>query len=226
MREDLRSAFESIDWSKGNKDIPRSGPGSTLNSTAALRERLPQLFEQYKVNSFLDAPCGDWNWMQTVDLRNVDYAGFDISSEVITANAQFAQPGITFDILDITSDPLPKADLMLCRDCLFHLRYWLRVEFFRNFVASGTPLLLTTSHIHPINKNVRKNGGYKRFNMLAEPFNFPEPIERIVETTEDNTETKIITFNEPNRYVGLWTRDQIESRLDDLSALITDQNNH
>src|SRR3712207_7875432 len=45
-----------------------SGRGSELGATESLRSYLPQLFERLNIKTFLDAPCGDWNWMRQVDL--------------------------------------------------------------------------------------------------------------------------------------------------------------
>jgi hypothetical protein len=47
-----------------------------------LFELLPRL----NVQTVLDAPCGDWNWMRLVDLSEVEYIGADILRTVIERN--------------------------------------------------------------------------------------------------------------------------------------------
>lgn len=216
MRDNLRSAFETKSWA-GKKDAaPRSGPGSTLDQTAQLRAALPRIFQTYGVKTFLDAPCGDWFWMQHVDLAGVDYIGGDISKEVIDANAaQFTKPGVQFVHLDITSDPLPAADIMLCRDCMMHLKHWLRWKFFENFVASECRYLMTTVHHVLENRAVVNNGGFKRFNPAAMPFNFPPALELIPETAETLPED--ILHNRvaapEHRSIGIWSREQVAQAL-------------
>ncbi|MCX8509667.1 MAG: hypothetical protein ORN49_12460, partial [Rhodobacteraceae bacterium] len=81
MRDNLRSVFEKKSWA-GINDAPRSGPGSDMAATARLRAALPGVFQRYGVKTFFDAPCGDWFWMQHVDLSALSYIGADISGEL------------------------------------------------------------------------------------------------------------------------------------------------
>ncbi|WP_170377761.1 class I SAM-dependent methyltransferase [Ruegeria atlantica] len=211
MRSGLRDTFETLSWS-GRRNGPRSGHGSTLAATRPLRDALPRIFDEYNVKTFLDAPCGDWTWMQHVDLTGIQYVGGDISLEVLEeVKQQHAAPGREFMHLDITSDTLPKADMMMCRDCLFHLKWWLRWAFFENFVASGIPYLLTTRHYIPQNPRLPRNGGFKRFNPCVAPFNFSEPIETVSETGEINLDPEFMLTREgqKQRSLGIWSRDQV-----------------
>jgi SAM-dependent methyltransferase len=199
MREKLRAYFENRSWAGGRGKSPRSGPGSSLESTAALRAALPRIFAQYSVKTFFDAPCGDWFWMQTVDLSGIDYIGADISKGLVDQNtASFGKDGVRFLHLDITSDPLPPSDLLLCRDCLFHLKFWLRWQFFENFANSQSRYLMLTMHHVAENQRLNGNGGFKPFNPMAEPFNLPEPLEQIAEQAGP----------EP-RSLAIWTREQV-----------------
>lgn len=203
MRDDLRAVFESKTWAKPHGKHPRSGSGSTLEATAPLRAALPGIFQRYEVKTFVDAPCGDWFWMQTVDLTGIDYLGGDISSELVAANqAKYARENIRFQHMDITSDPLPKADVFMCRDCLFHLKFGLRWSFFENFVASGSRYLLLTMHHVPLNRGLPENGMFRRFNPRVAPFNLAEPLEEVRETPDGAPEDE-------RRSVGLWSREQV-----------------
>lgn len=187
MRARVQKAFEDRDWSNGGK-WPVSGRGSTLENTERLRAALPGLFKKYKVKTLVDAPCGDWFWMQHVDLSGINYIGADISSKIIEANqAEFAGENREFLHLDITSDPLPEGDLFLCRDCLFHLKTWLRWEFFRNFAKSKNKYLLTTAVQVSENRNLRNNARFAAFNPMLEPYNFPKPVAIVPETADDLT---------------------------------------
>ena len=212
MRRNLRNAFEEKSWAGKKGSAPRSGPGSTLAQTQQLRDALPRIFDQYGVRTFLDAPCGDWFWMQHVDLSGITYVGGDISKDVIDANAaEFTRPGVSFLHLDITSDPLPSADMILCRDCMMHLKDWLRWAFFENFVASDAKYLMTTVHHVLENKTVVNNGGFKRFNPVAPPFNFAPALELIPETAAaldaDILENR--TAAPEHRSIGIWSKQQV-----------------
>ncbi len=219
MRDDLRKEFNDKIW-HGQQDESRSGAGSTLAFTERLRAQLPAFLEKHGVGTFLDAPCGDWNWMASVDLGDIHYIGGDIADAVVEeVRAAHGGPNRDFILLDITSDPLPKADMMMARDVLFHLKFWLRWKFLENFVASGTPLLLTTMHHIKANKKLGKNGGFTKFNPMAAPFNFPAPIDMIHETADD-LPADIAERDEgrKHRSMGLWTREQIIAVLDARAA--------
>ena len=42
----------------------KSGTGSELRNTEVLRQELSVLLKKYKIQSMLDIPCGDFNWMK------------------------------------------------------------------------------------------------------------------------------------------------------------------
>lgn len=213
MRERLQDTFSTLDWSQPKKRISRSGPGSTLAHTQSIREALPKLFAKYGVKTFLDAPCGDWNWMQYVDLKGVDYVGIDIVEDIVKTNTElFSGNNIRFQVADVTSDVLPKSDLLMCRDCLFHLKHWLKWEFFKNFHKSGIQYLLTSVHNNPVNRKLPSNGKFRWFNPRIEPFNLCDPIELILDSpfeSERQTEDDFRSI----RYMGLWNRDQVANAL-------------
>jgi hypothetical protein len=83
-------AYESRVW---NSDESRSGHGSELGGTESLRQYLPELLRRLEVRTFLDAPCGDWNWMSHVDLAGVRYIGVDVVPAVVEGNQRsYARP--------------------------------------------------------------------------------------------------------------------------------------
>src|SRR5688572_26366588 len=97
----------------------RSGQGSEMAYTVSLRAELPELLKQLGVRSMLDLPCGDFNWMQHVDLSGIQYIGADIVPEIVDANqARFGNAQRRFIRADVVEDTLPEVDLIFCRDCL------------------------------------------------------------------------------------------------------------
>ena len=208
MRPKLQKTFDALNWGGRRGQFPRSGPGSTLERTANLRAALPDLFRRYNVQRFLDAPCGDWFWMQHVDLTGIDYIGADIAPSIIAENVkQFSSANVSFRTLDITSDPLPKADMLMCRDCLFHLKWFLRWDFFRNFIKSEIPYLMTTICHVQSNTRLRHNGRYKAFNPMKPPFNFSEPLDEILESEAYVPTGEDDAFADLS--MGVWSRDQV-----------------
>lgn len=218
MREELQKIFEDRDWSRGTVGVSKSGFNATLRATKRLRAALPRLFDTYKVTRFVDAPCGDFFWMQHVDLTGIHYTGWEISTALNDFNQQFSSPSRHFALGDITSDPLPAADMLMVRDCLVHLTFEMRWAFFDNFLASDIPWLLVTSWVRPENRWVYKNGGEKSFNMQAEPFSFGPPVEFILETADTLPEGEESNLESNHRGMGLWHRDAIAARVAEFKA--------
>jgi len=166
-----------------------SGVGSTLRATEEIREFLPHIVHKYGIQILNDIPCGDWNWMRCVDLGGVQYRGFDIVPELIERNRQlYARDNIQFYLFNAITDIPPYADLILCRDFLFHLPLDLAEVVLHNFRASGSPLCLLTTfpwiqENHDFTEEEKMRGwGWKPYNMSIEPFNLGEPLEHVVET--------------------------------------------
>ena len=84
-------------------------------------------------------------------------------------------------IADLTRDPLPRADAILCRDCLVHFSFadvWAALDVFRR---SGARYLVTTSFpAHPRNRDIR-TGRWRTLSLEAAPFAFPPPLRAVDE---------------------------------------------
>src|SRR5258708_39545205 len=63
-----------------------SGTGSDLIQTEKIRNFLPQLLQRYNCRSMIDAPCGDFYWMQDVDLPLDRYVGIDVVLPLVAKN--------------------------------------------------------------------------------------------------------------------------------------------
>ena len=161
-------------WDDGDS---RSGPGSNLQYTAAVRRKLPALLRELAVESLLDAPCGDYRWLSEMDLGRLSYLGVDIVKELVEQNTiAYGAAERSFFQADIVNDPLPPADLILCRDCLVHLSFAEASRVLANFRRSGSRYLLTTTFTDR-NKNFDiYTGGWRTLNLCKSPFNFPVPL--------------------------------------------------
>lgn len=176
----------------------RSGSCATHTRTEVIRQRLPELVKALNVRSFLDAPCGDFNWMKIVDLGVDQYIGADIVPDLIARNQHTYGDAVReFRVLDITQDRIPTVDVILCRDCLVHLSFEQIAAAIANFKSSRSKYLLTTTYTAtPKNSDILA-GECFMVNLELPPFSLPKPQELIVEEPEDG------------RSLGLW-------RLDDL----------
>lgn len=163
----------------------RSGRGSTLARTQVVTAALPVLLDNVGARSLLDAACGDFNWMAQVDLRGVSYVGVDVVPKLIERNRRlYGDEGRKFLLADITFDPLPEVDVILCRDCLIHHSLNDALAAVRNFRVSNSRYLLATTHPH-VRRNIDiQTGSWRSLNLQLPPFSFPSPARLLPEDEE------------------------------------------
>ncbi len=193
-------AFDQNVWRDGESV---SGPGSTLGYTSELRATLPAMIRALGCRSMLDAPCGDFNWMQAVDLTDIAYTGADIVPSMIEGLRQ-AHPQHEFACLDITKDPLPRADFVLIRDVLFHLSNADVVRVLQNFLDSDGAWL-ATSHSFDVTEMMdvaSEPTTFRPVNLTTQPFHFGHP---------DHTLKDYAPGFLP-RWLGIWPRATIAAR--------------
>lgn len=163
-----------------------SGPGSTFEITKNIRAKLPELFEKYNIQSMLDIPCGDFNWMQFVEMKGIEYIGADIVDELIEKNKlQFSSSHRSFRVLNLVKDPLPETDLILCRDGLVHLSDREIKKALKNIKKSGTKYLLATSFTERECNLKHSATHWRPINFRLSPFHFPEAL-LIIKENEEN----------------------------------------
>jgi SAM-dependent methyltransferase len=160
----------------------RSGGGSNLESTAALRNKLPGLLRKYSIRSMLDIPCGDFYWLKEVELPIERYIGADIVPALVTETAaRYSSPTRSFVQLDIREGPLPRVDLTFCRDCLVHLSAHDAFRAIGTMIQSRSKFLLTTTFPGRDANPEQQTGDWSPINLERGPFYFPPPIELIDE---------------------------------------------
>ena len=169
------SAFQSLylngGWT-GTDGETVSGTGSTLEYTESVRHLLPFFIETYGITSLVDAPCGDFHWFKEISLPSVTYVGVDIVPELVEANAKkFETLQRTFLCSDVTCDPLPAADLFLCRDLLLHIPIEDCWSVLRNAVSAEFKYLMFSSYDVKTNADVEGPFGYRPVNLQRPPFN-------------------------------------------------------
>lgn len=162
-------------WLEHGGQLARSGSGSELDATKQVRHQLPALLADLGARSLLDVGCGDFTWMQHVGL-GVEYTGIDVVQSVISANqAAFASSAQHFYCMDAVEDALPRADVVLCREVLFHLSLADIKRLVNNVKLSGARYLVATSDTcTDFNADIR-TGDYRPLNLQRRPFHFPRP---------------------------------------------------
>jgi hypothetical protein len=184
-----RRTFSNIYDRGGWVGVPTtaSGSGSTMEQTAVVRRDLPAFLAELGARSLLDAPCGDFHWMQSCDVDLDRYIGVDIVRPLIDDNRRrYGGPTRTFDVADLAADPLPQVDVVLCRDCLVHLTLHDALAVLRNFKRSGSTYLLTTTFpATSVNDDLVQAGGWRPLNLEEPPFGLPRPIRLLNEGTTE-----------------------------------------
>jgi hypothetical protein len=193
-RRIFRVAFQNNLW---DGEQSASGLGSSLEATEPLRSELPGVLARPYIKSLLDIPCGEVHWISNMTRGTYRYIGADIVQEVIEKNRKTHSDLGEFVCLDLLTDPLPKADVILCRDCLVHLSLRDGVRAIRNMQKSGAAFLLLTT-FPGVTKNTDTVAPYWRpLNMQIEPFNLTTPLELIKDYAPG-------TKNAPGQFLGMW----------------------
>lgn len=159
-----------------------SGPGSTRERAATFLPDLIDLVQRLGIKTLMDAPCGDFNWVQPLADSVERYIGVDVAPALIQANRrQWSSPRRQFLCRDIVGQRLPKADLILCRDALVHLTNNDILQTLANLKRTGAEYLLTTTFIGDRDNPDIKTGAWRPLNLQRPPFSLPDPVELIDE---------------------------------------------
>jgi hypothetical protein len=206
---DTESVFTDIykrnKWS-GKESI--SGTGSDIKQTRIIIKALPTVIGEFGVSTILDIPCGDFHWMKIIDLRDVEYIGADIVDDLVVKNTEkYQRDGLSFQRRNLSSDKLPKVDLVFSRDCLVHLSFKDIFCALENICNSQSKYLLTTTFTgRTANQNIA-TGQWRVLNLQVAPFSLPQPLKIITEgCTEGNGAYS-------DKSLGLWRIDDIRASL-------------
>lgn len=192
LEERFANIYETGVW-QTTPDAPLSGAGSAPAVAGLLGMQLPGIVKTLGATSFADIGCGDFTWMKDVEL-GCPYIGLDIVPTVIGTNQKlYGSEARRFEICNAVVDPLPTADMVLCREILFHLSFVDARAVIANIVRSGARwLLATTDPMTGFNADI-ESGDFRVINLCAAPFGFPDPDERL----RDDVLV-------PGRFVGVW----------------------
>ena len=194
--------YQSNKW--GNSES-RSGKGSNIEATAHIREALPDLLRRIGARTVLDIPCGDFHWMQQVDLGVEEYIGADIVADLIKQNQMtYGRPGRRFIQLNLIEDPLPACDVIFCRDCFVHLNFEAIALAVGNIKKSRAEYLIATTFPGHDRNRDKLTGKFRPLNLAIEPFSWPDPIELIDEHFGHER------YQSKQKSLGLWRIDDIK----------------
>ena len=177
--------FQRQFW--GNK-TGSSGPNSDPHLTTVLRRNLRELLEEWKITSLLDAGCGDANLFRALvkeenfQNRALTYMGYECVPDLTLSNTAFFRDqnkgfNPSFKTVDVVTEPLPKVDLILCRDVVHYLPNSFIAKFLENCRRSGSKYLLVTHNIYSESSANSETdvGVFRPVNLTQKPFGWTAP---------------------------------------------------
>lgn len=174
-RAEIFQAFADTGGWQGEESV--SGIGSSLAQTAVIRQELPEILAQLDVKRLLDLPCGDFHWLQELDLGDISYTGADLVASLVQRNQRrYGNNRRQFVQLDLLQDDLGQHDLLFCRDCLVHLSLADAQQALLNIRRSNIRYLMMTTFPEEPGNEAIATGGWRPLNFSLAPFSLPEPL--------------------------------------------------
>lgn len=160
IRETVQRIYRTREW--GDDGSPyHSGSGSRDAASEQYCAFVIDFIRKHNVRSVVDLGCGDFAiGRQISEATGVSYTGIDVVPELIEHHSRTERNRLfRFQCADITSDPLPTADLCLICQVLQHLSNDEIAKVLNNL--GGFPQVLITEHlpIHPRSINLDKPHG-------------------------------------------------------------------
>jgi hypothetical protein len=156
-------------WRAGKPETV-CGNGSTLASTAKIRQWLPRIVAAYDLSRINDAGAGDLYWVRKINWL-VAYRAYDLVPRA---------PNV--ERIDITTEAMPPCDAILCRMVLNHLdepRILMALEQFRK---SGRYLIATQFNGEDLPK---RSPQFTRLDLRKAPYYLGEPLDKVQDGPED-----------------------------------------
>ena len=173
--ERFAQIYSTATWARWGPEAPDSGTGSSLQATAIVRRELPALLARIECQILLDIGCGDFTWMQMIHLPQ-RYVGVDIVPELIARNSRMHDAERReFLRLDAVTDELPDADVVLCREVLFHLSFDDALSIIHQVKKKPVRYFIATTDRETLFNADIRSGDFRILNLNKAPFRFPEP---------------------------------------------------
>ena len=178
-------------WQNGES---LSGGGSTIEFTESIRAELQKWMNGKSIESIVDVPCGDFNWMSKVNLPDgCQYIGIDIVPELIARNQEtFSDDTHRFELGDVIAGDLPSAEVYFCRDVFIHFPNDAIDKAIANITSTGARHLIATTFPH-ITKMVDTAFPTSRLHNMR--FHLGEPGELLKDFGNGRTD----------KYMGVWS---------------------
>ncbi len=191
MESSMEAAFTKICKTKAWGCEHPSGHGSLPEATLRERAALETIIDRCKIDGLIDAPCGQFSWIESI-AKNVDYyMGIEIVEDLVRENERLHGKDCVF-IQGNLVESFPKnlgdvqgKTLIFCRDLTQHLSKESTFKVLGNFINSGDDFLAITNYHVGENTETPEwknnichsldHGAFRKQNYLLAPYYLPEP---------------------------------------------------
>lgn len=188
---------------RANKNESLSGYGSSYKATKNILRELENFIKKENITTLFDAPCGDFFWLQKINLKKLKYLGADIVREMINENNKiYRKLNVDFIQFDILNQVPERFDLIINRDCLVHFDDKDVMKALENFKKSQSKYFASTTY-PKVKKNIESElpDKWRPINLCEKPFNLPKPY--ILLNDKSEKEYQILNPEE-EKYMGVW----------------------
>ena len=169
----FKNIYEKQLWNNGNKNIPLSGPGSSLEHTKEYSNLLTKFIYENKCKSVLDLGCGDLTWIHKTQFFNdssIKYIGVDVVESLISEHlTNFPEKQFLCKDITIFYD-IDNVDIIIIRDVIFHLTNTEILSIFNN-IKNKFKFIIITSCRNSVNTDNFNKWHFSEKNIHIEPFN-------------------------------------------------------
>ena len=184
-------------WNGNNKNIPLSGPGSSLKNAENCSSTLNKFIYDNRCKSVLDLGCGDLTWISKTQFFNdpsINYTGVDVVESLITSHST-NYPKNNFLCEDLVNyNNFNFSSLIIIRDVIFHLKNEEILTIFDN-IKNKFDFLLITCCKNEINTNNFDKWRFSERNLHKSPFNKSHNFEEIIDEPVFNRSIYIYTHD-------------------------------
>jgi hypothetical protein len=179
-KEEFSRIYKENAWGHG------SGSGSVVENCYPLIGWLQVFLKRQKIDTFIDYGCGDWQWMQYVNLDGIKYRGIDCVDSVVADNVlSFGRDSVIFSSGSII-ESIAIADLALFKDVLQHLPN-------REVIEIVDAVLKKSKYVVAINGSTGQHlnrdidvGDYRALDLSLPPFDYV--VENLLEYSPSKVE--------------------------------------
>ena len=179
------SIYKSKHWVQNSSSLPEkfisvSGHGSNINTEQhkQLVKNFNKMISDFKINSILDMPCGDFLWIkEIINHQNIKYLGIDIVDNLVKENIKnYKSQNIDFKTADIVNYSTDEYfDLIVIRDLFIHINNSDITKIIKNLRSFNVKYIALNSY-HNAENNEVVIGNHRKVNLLNEPFNLNSPL--------------------------------------------------